>query len=344
MAIELVRGSGEIVARVTRGDADEAIHCASIVVVGKNGDITHSLGDPNFMTMARSSIKPFQLMPLILSGAADRYGFSPEQLAIMSGSHTGSDRHREIVLLNLAAAGNKVVDLKCGCHWPMGMQQRKEYPTAGEDKDPTRHNCSGKHSGFLALSKFLGEDVSTYLDPESKAQKLVLKAVSDYCEFPKEKMGRGIDGCSAPNFSMPLYNYALGFKKLANIEGESDEIIRAAERIREAILTFPEMISGEGRFDLDFMHSMPNNIVCKIGAESVEAFGLSDPPIGVAVKIHDGSTRALGAVCIEVLRQLDILKCPAEHESLARHVKPEVRNARKLLTGTIEVGFELKKI
>lgn len=335
---------GEIVARVMRGDTAEAIHCASIVVVDKNGEITHSLGDPNFVTMARSSIKPFQLMPLILSGAADKYDFSPEQLAIMSGSHTGSDRHREIVLSNLAAAGNKPDDLKCGYHWPLGMQQKREYPNAGEDKDPTRHNCSGKHSGFLALSRFLGEDTSTYLDPESKTQKQVIKALSDYCEFPEEKMGRGIDGCSAPNFSMPLNNYALGFKKLASTEGESAEIVQAIERIRKAILSYPEMVSGEGRFDLDFMRSIPNNIVCKIGAESVEAFGLSDPPIGVAIKIHDGSTRALGAVCIEVLRQLDVLRSPADHESLAKHVKPEVRNARNLFTGTIDVGFELKRV
>lgn len=327
-----------------RGDATEAIHCASIVVVDHNGDITHSLGDPRFMTMARSSIKPFQLMPLILSGAADEYGFGPEQLAVMSGSHTGTDHHREVVLSNLAAAGNKVEDLKCGYHWPMGMQQRREYPTAGEDKDPARHNCSGKHSGFLALSRFLGEDASAYLDPGSQTQKLVLKALSDYCEFPDEKMGRGTDGCSAPNFSMPLYNFALGFKKLANNEGESTSIIGAVKRIRGAILAYPEMVSGEGRFDLDFMRSIPNNMVCKIGAESVEAFGLSDPAIGVAVKIHDGSTRALGAVCIEVLRQLGVMETPVEIKSLVKHVKPEIRNARKLLTGTIEVDFELKKL
>jgi len=335
---------GEIAARVFRGDAVEAIHCASIVVVDKNGDITHSLGDPGFVTMARSSIKPFQLMPLLLSGAADKYGFTPEQLAIMSGSHTGTDHHRETVLANLAAAGNKPEDLKCGCHWPIGMLQQREYPTSGEDKDPARHNCSGKHSGFLALSRFLGEDVSTYLAPDSHTQKLVLKAVSDYCEFPQEKMGRGTDGCSAPNFSMPLYNFALGFKKLANCEGDSPDSRRAAERICEAIKTYPEMVSGEGRFDLDLMRSLPNNIVCKIGAESIEAFGLSDPPIGIAVKIHDGNTRALGAVCIEVLRQLDVLRDPAEIPSLRRLVKPEIRNVSNLLTGTINVCFELKRL
>ncbi len=365
-------GGADVAARVYRGDGVEAIHYASVAVVDGDGNLTHYLGDPDLAVMARSAIKPFQVLPLLTTGAFDHYQFSARHLAIMCGSHNGTDEHREMVLSNLERTGHRSDDLQCGGHWPLWMQLEEVFPRNGEDEDPLRHNCSGKHSGFLALAKFLGVDKESYLDPNSESQRLVKQAVAEFCESPIEKMPTSIDGCSAPNFPLSLYHFALGFKKLVNLEtggvtagwptagggfkkngnpalpsprGRAPVVTlkQALARVREAMITHPEMVSGEKRFDLDLMRSFPSRVLCKVGAESIEGIGFCEPPLGIAVKIHDGNWRALGAVCVAVLKQLDLVKDINDFPLLKRHEMPEVRNCRKILTGRIVTEFELRQ-
>jgi len=334
----------EIVAKVYRGALEEAIHYGSIAVVNSKGDLTHYLGDPEFFTFTRSSPKPFQLLPLITSGAADKYGFTPKQLSIMCGSHVGSDEHREVVMSNLEAAGNKPEHLKCGSHLPLFMILSGEYPKNDEHLDTVRHNCSGKHSGFLALSRFLGEDVGEYLNPDGKVQQMVLEAVAGMYEYPKENIVVGTDGCSAPNFGLPLINTAIAFMKLALGNGKDETETEALKRIRDAMMEHPVMFSGEGRFDLALMRTFPNNVVCKIGAESIQGIGFVEPSIGVAVKIHDGNQRALYPVIIELLRQLGLLDNIEKAGHLIDFHKAEIRNAMNILTGSVRAEFSLKKV
>ena len=329
---------------VYRGDGIEAVHKAGVAVVNGDGTLVYLLGDPTEMFMARSSVKPFQAIPLVMTGGADRYQFSSKQLAITCASHNGSDEHRELVMSNLKAAGNQPSDLQCGAHWPLGMKERSEYPYHEEDKDPVRHNCSGKHSGFLALSRHLGEDVADYLNPAGKVQTMVKEAVAAMCEFPASRIPVGVDGCSAPNFGLPLVNLALGFKKLAAGEARDPEMAKAVKRLRDAMLEYPKMISGEGRMDYDIARSFPGRLVCKIGAEAVEGIGLVDPPMGIAVKILDGGERALGPVILEVLKQIGFITGTDGYPYLKRHERPEVRNNRNLLTGHVTASFRLQKL
>jgi L-asparaginase II len=262
----------------------------------------------------------------------------------MAGSHSGTDEHRQVVLSNLALAGSSPSDLQCGSHWPIWMEDRRLYPLQGEDRDSARHNCSGKHSGFLSLAKFLKDDIRRYLDPESPTQRAVLSAVSNYCEYPREKMFIGIDGCSAPNFPLALINVAHGFSKLATGQGSNREEIKAVGRIKDAMLSYPEMVSGEGRFDLALARAFPGRLLCKVGAEAIEAIALDDPPIGIVVKIHDGNWRALWPVCIEVLRQMGYIEEVKPESPLARFVRPEILNARGIVTGQVVAEFELRTV
>lgn len=333
----------ELAARVYRGEVVEALHFATVAVLDKKGNLIYYLGDPDEDFMTRSVVKPFQAMPLILSGAADHFGFSPKQIAITCASHIGTDEHREVVLSNLKLAGNRPEDLQCGTHLPIYMTMHNLYPTGGEDKDPLRHNCSGKHSGFLALAGYLGDDIALYLDPGSRTQQMVKKAVAEMCEYPPENIKVGIDGCSAPVFAVPIKNLALGFKKLASGEGRTPEYTAAARRIREAMTTHPVMVSGEGRLDYDIKRSFPGNAVCKIGAEAIEGIGFTDPPLGICVKILDGNQRALGPVCVEVFKQLGIIKNIDDYPLLKRYINPEILNYRKLVTGNIVCDFKLRK-
>ncbi len=333
----------DIVARVYRGNREESVHSGSLAVINREGKLTHYYGDPEFFTFVRSSSKPFQLIPLVETGAADHFGFTQKQLSVMCGSHIGSDHHRETVMANLEAAGNNAENLKCGCHVPIFMTMKGLFPQAGEDKDPLRHNCSGKHSGFLALAKFLKEDVEEYLNPKGKVQKMVLNRVAEIYGYPEEKMEIAVDGCSAPNFGLPLIHTAKAFLRLALAQGRDKKHSEALARIRDAMMEFPEMVSGEGRFDLALMNSFPGNVVCKIGAESIQGMAFRKEGIGIAVKIHDGNQRALYPVCVEVLKQLGLVKDPLKAEHLTDFYKSEVKNFRGILTGSIRPEFALEK-
>lgn len=330
--------------KIYRGSQLEAFHDASIAVVNEKGELTHYYGDPDAVFMTRSSIKPFQLMPLLLSGASDKFNFTSKQLAIMCGSHNGSDEHKNVVLSNLALAGNSPKDLQCGCHRPLYMIESETYPENKEDKDPARHNCSGKHSGFLALARFLGEDISDYINPNSQTQTLVRQTVSSFCEYPLEETFYGTDGCSAPNFPVPLKNLALGFVKLAIEQGKDKKEKSAVSRIKTAMIEHPKMVSGEKRLDYNLMRSFAGNIICKIGAEAIEGIGFINEKIGVAVKIHDGANRALGPVIIETLKQLKIIKSIENFPLLKQYNIPKVKNVRGLETGTIICDFILKTV
>lgn len=331
-------------AKVYRGETVEAVHAATIVVLGGEGQLTHFLGEADLVTMTRSALKPFQLIPSILSGAADHYRFSPKQLAIMCGSHCGTDEHRDIVLKNLAASDSNPDDLKCGCHIPIFMQISGELPTGGEEADPTRHNCSGKHSGFLAQAVYLNDEKSEYLSQKSKTQRSVLSFVSDFCEYPIKMMPVGTDGCSAPNYPLPLINIARAFQKIAREQSHNREVRAALGRVKEAMLTHPKMVSGDGRFDYDLARSFESNVICKVGAESLEVIAFSDPPLAIAVKVHDGNFRALGAICVETLKQLGLIDNIEAFPYLKAHERPVVKNDRQLTTGEIIADFTLQKV
>jgi L-asparaginase II len=333
----------KVAAFVYRGEGLESVHHASVAVVDNSLNVTHYLGDVNFQTQARSEAKPFQLIAMIRGGAADHFKFNEKELAIMCGSHTGTENHVAVVNSILNKIGLDESYLHCGTHQPLHYIVEGRLPRAEEKFSPLQHNCSGKHSGFLALSQYLGEDPKKYLNPESKVQQLVLEAVSEMYTYPREEITIGIDGCSAPVFGMPLKQAAIGFVRLANQIADDAPTAEILTRIKRAMTAYPEMVSGEGRFDLALARTFSGNIVNKIGAEGIEGIGFSDPPLGIAVKILDGNARALYPVVVEVLRQLGLLD-GVDVTHLQPFVKPEIRNYRNLLAGQIVTEFELKKI
>jgi L-asparaginase II len=336
--------SSEPAARVYRGVTVEAEHRADVAVVDAEGNLTHYIGDPEAVYMTRSSIKPFQALPLILSGGFDRFGFDRRHLAIMCSSHSGTDEHVAVVCEALAKAGNTPDDLLCGTGWPLYFQFEGMQPPVSDDQyGSLRSDCSGKHAGFLALARHLGVPTAEYLNPESRIHKMVKQALADVCECSSENMAVGIDGCSAPNFSMPVRNLAVGFKNLALARNADPAMRQALARVLDAMTTEPYLVAGRNRFCYDFMRSFPGRGVTKLGAESIQGLGLTDPPIGIAVKVTDGAIRALGPICLQVLRELGIVTQLANLPFLQPYQTPVVRNARGLETGRIVVDFALRK-
>ena len=335
----------EPAARIFRGTTVEAIHHADIAVVDAEGKLTHYYGDPTAVYMTRSSIKPFQALPLLLTGGFDHFKFERRHLAIMCSSHSGTDEHVAVVREALARAGNSPDDLKCGAGWPLYFQFEGMRPPVVDDQfGSLRSDCSGKHAGFLALTKFLGEPIADYLNPESKAQKMVRQSVADRCEYEVSRITVGTDGCSAPNFSLPLKNLAVGFKNLAMARSSEPAVRKALAQVFEAMTGEPYLVAGHKRFCYDFMRTFPGQGVTKLGAEAIQGVGFANPPIGIAVKVLDGAVRALGPICLLVLKQLGLISFELCRSPLAGYESPEVRNARGLVTGRMVVDFQLQKV
>jgi L-asparaginase II len=333
---------------VTRGDGIDAWHFAAVAVVGADGRLTHRLGDAELTTFTRSAIKPLQALPLCTTGAREALAIDDEELALATASHDGSDRHRAVAARLLAKAGATVDQLGCGAHWPIGMRAAGRHPCAGEDRDPLRHNCSGKHAGFLAVARTLGVAPERYLDSDSPVQAVIRRAVADACEIDPAAMPAATDGCSAPNFALPLSALARGFKNLATRDaaGPSGAPLDAAlARVRAAMRAHPVLVSGETRFDAQLMRAFAGRIVCKGGAEALQAIGFSDPPLGIAVKVVDGAERALPPIVLAVLRALGLVAAAGvDLGALAERMRPIVTNHRGTETGAIVASVTLEKV
>ena len=331
------------VAVVTRGDAVDAWHAAAVAVVNGDGRVTHALGDPELVTFTRSAIKPLQALPLCLTGARDALAIDEEELALAAASHDGGDAQRAIAARLLAKAGARADQLLCGAHWPIGMRVAGRHPCAGEDRDPLRHNCSGKHAGFLAVARVLGVAPARYLDPDSAVQRAVKRAVAETCEVDETSLRTGTDGCSAPNFALPLAALARGFKNLATRGPSGAPLDAALARVRAAMQAHPRLVSGPARFDHDLAGAFGARMVSKGGAEALQAIGFSDPPLGIAVKVLDGGERALAPICLAVLAALGLLDSPPP-PSLAHRIRPAVTNHRGTETGAIVATVELERL
>jgi L-asparaginase II len=322
---------------VTRGEGIDAWHAAAAAVVDGGGRVTHTLADGELVTFTRSAIKPLQALPLVLTGACDALGIEDDELALAAASHDGGGLQREVALALLAKASAREDQLACGAHWPIGMRIRGLYPSAGEDRDPLRHNCSGKHAGFLALARTLGVPPERYLDPDSAAQRAVRRAVADACEIDEGDLRAGIDGCGAPNFALPLSALARAFKNLATRGPGGTALDGALARVRAAMQAHPDLVSGPTRLDYEIACAFGGRVVCKGGAEGLLAIGFSDPPLGIAVKLLDGADRALGPICVAILDELGLLDEGAR-AALAHRARPVVTNYRGIETGAIIVA------
>jgi L-asparaginase II len=329
-------------ARVYRGDGVEAVHAAAIAVVDADSQLTHFLGDPRQAFFSRSSIKPLQALPLVEAGGLEHFGFDARELALCAASHSGTGQHRAIVLGMLHKLGLDAAALQCGNAVPLGLTLAGGGSGPGAQVDSLSHNCSGKHSGFLALAKLLHQPLDTYLEPTGAVQRTVRQAVADACEVDVGSLVVGTDGCSAPNYSLPLLNLAVGFKNLALANGATPTGA-ARQRVREAMLAHPVLVSGERRLDYDLATAFPGRALVKGGAEALMLLAFAEPALGIAIKVLDGGSRALEPILVETLKQLGLIDDMARFPSLQRYERPSIANARQLKTGEVRAELTLER-
>ncbi|HEY8607132.1 MAG TPA: asparaginase [Noviherbaspirillum sp.] len=328
-------------AELTRGGHAESVHFGAVAVVDTAGRVLYSAGDPDFPTFTRSTIKPFQALPLLRGDGHERFGYGSRELALLCASHSGEDMHTAVVQGMLDKSGCDEGHLRCGCHLPMRYAGTDQLPPAGVSFNQLHNNCSGKHAGFLAYCVQHGLPLEHYLDSGHPLQQAVRNHVAAAAGLPPEALDQGIDGCSAPNFAMPLSRLAHAYARLA--QGARDpEFGSLYALLFDAMTTHPELVSGTGRSDLAFMRSAPGDWVAKVGAEAVQVIGVRSAGLGIAVKVVDGSNRALYPAVIAVLQQIGLLADTAA-SPLSEWERPQMQSFRGVNTGEIRAALQLRK-
>lgn len=324
----------------TRGPVLESIHYGSVAVVDAEGRLIASVGDPSRLTTLRSAAKPFHAMAVIETGAFDRFGGGGAQLALIAGSHSGEPRHTEMVADMLERAGFSADVLQTGTHLPYHEATRETLLRQGLDPSVLHHNCSGNHCGMLWACAHREWDERTYARPDHPFQRRIRSLVGVVSDWPEAEMPVGVDGCTAPTFALPLWSLAEAYARLSAGQGLTETHAASARRVRTAMLEYPEMVGGEGRFDTELMVAGKGRVLSKSGAEGCHALALLGGGWGIALKIEDGASRAAPVVAMEVLRQLGALDAGTA-DLLAGHGRPIVRNYRAEIVGEARPLFSL---
>ncbi|MED4780055.1 asparaginase [Brevibacillus choshinensis] len=328
---------------VKRGNHIESVHTGSIAVVDWRGNLLYGVGDVERMTFTRSSLKPIQAIPLVQSGAADRFLLNDKEIAICCGSHNGEEQHTQVVRSMLFRIGLQEENLQCGAHPPYSQERYLELVRKQIEPGQIHNNCSGKHTGMLALAMHLESDIDSYHQPEHPVQRKVLEALLELAEIKEDQVLTGIDGCGVPNFAIPLTKLAQVFAKLAHPgDIQPPSLKQSIQRITQAMMQYPEMVSGSQEFCTEVMKITKGRVIAKGGAEGVYSLGLLEKGIGIAIKVADGNWRSAYPAAVEVLRQLEELS-PAEAAALLDFHVPVVRNRRGERVGSVEPVFCLKE-
>jgi L-asparaginase II len=242
-------------AAITRGALVESIHRGRLVVCDPEGDVLEAVGDPEAYIYARSAAKPFQALPLVLSGAADAFGLTDRELAVVCASHNAEKPHLAAVRSILEKAGLTEDDLQSGAHLPLYESAADQLIRSGEEPRPIHGNCSGKHAGMIAVCVHEGYETATYLDLAHPLQRRILGLIAEVCGLRDDEVLVAGDNCGVPAFALPLRSFATGLARIATGKALSDELALAALRIGDAMREHPFMVAGTGRFDTELMDS-----------------------------------------------------------------------------------------
>jgi L-asparaginase II len=344
---------------VTRGELVESVHYGSIAVVDSKGKLIASYGDPQTVAFLRSSAKPFQVLPFVERGGVEDFQFTPRELSLACASHEGSAMHVQAVTALQNKVGVEESLLQCGTHMPGDVDELKSLIVHNQEPRTNHNNCSGKHTAMLAHAKMRALPLENYLDINHPIQQDILASFAEMCLLTVDQVRLGIDGCSAPNFAVPLYSAAYGFARLCDPAELAEPRASSCRKITAAMTSYPEMVSGYGEFDEQLMRTGEGKIVCKRGAEGYQIVGLlpgmlspDSPGVGITVKVSDGDASRMGsglesinrvrpAVVVEILHQLGVLSSKQQQALATFGPEKSITNHRGLVTGRSRPVFRL---
>jgi L-asparaginase II len=290
--------SNPVLVEALRGSHVESFHRGAYAVVDADGHVVQQAGDIDRPVFPRSAVKGLQALPLVASGAAERFGLTDAELALACASHRGEPGHADTAAGMLAKAGLDDSALECGAHWPYGEDATRALAHEGRSPSALHNNCSGKHSGFACLGCLMAIHAGAepraflrgYVKPDHPVMREVTAAIEAATGCDLSAAPAATDGCSIPTYAVPLRQLAHGFARFGTGIGLSAGHAAAARRLREAVAASPWHVAGTGRFDTHVMQHYGARLFCKVGAEGMYCATLPEQGLGIAIKMDDGNT------------------------------------------------------
>jgi L-asparaginase II len=323
----------------TRGELVESVHRVSVAVVDAQGRLIAESGDPDLVTYWRSAAKPFQALPLVVEGAADRFGLDPKELALCCASHSSEPEHLAVTDSILAKLGLTEQALACGPHTPLSPAVAEEALRKGTRITPRWSNCSGKHAGMLALALHRGWPIEGYNLLDHPVQQRIIEELLGWTGVARDDIYCSVDGCNTVCYGLSLRGMAAGYARFGVENG-------AAGRLRDAMTRFPGMVGGTGRPCTDLMAAFGGGLIAKIGAEGVYSAALTRHGLGISLKAEDGDMRSAPIALVSVLQQILNHLRDDRGQALLRgtphHGTLPIRNTRGIVTGALSASGGLR--
>jgi L-asparaginase II len=326
--------SGEPFVEVLRGPLVESVHAVAAYAIDANGRELLSIGSVNVPTYLRSAAKPFIAATALMAGVAQQFGLEQREIAVMAASHSGEPFHIDAVRSILKKIGLDESALQCGADYPYDEHAREALQSQGIRPARIYHNCSGKHAGILSLCRAIGADPATYMERENAAQQRILAFCAGMSDDYFNGANLAVDGCGIPVYATTLKNAARSYLRLATLTGITPEAADALRTVREAMIAYPEYMSGTGDFDAALIRAYDGTLVCKGGAEGVLGVALIEPGAALVIKVIDGNERARPPGSIHALRRIGLMN-DERYEKMRAYANPPVKNRAGRVVGEI---------
>ena len=144
-----------------------------------------------------------------------------------------------------------------------------------------------------------------------------MSEVASAADLDTDGIPTAVDGCGVVTFALPLQRMAAMFGRLEQLDG--------GERVAAAMRAHPELIRGPTAADTMLMQQL-EGWTAKGGAEGLLC-ACGPGGLGLALKVEDGSMRAMRPALAEFLRRLGL-------ETGELGVEP-VENSRGELVGEV---------
>lgn len=319
---------------VWRGTLVESVHAGAAAVANADGKIVAGYGDTSLVTYPRSALKPIQAIALVETGAYDALRLTPRHLALACASHRGEPLHVDLATAWLNSLGLDQHALACGPDHPMDPVSAAQAVRDGHPEQRVYHNCSGKHCGFLTVSKHRGWALDSYAEIEHPAQQLYLDALSDALGRDARELEFGIDGCALPAAALPLEDMAAMMARYAANTIGTPSRRNAIAQIHDAMRAHPELISGTDQPNVQIGRVTQGRLIVKTGAEGFIMAYSPQQKMAAVLKIADGEQRARFPALIALLKSVGLMSAD-EVKQLARCAEPPVKNSVGAVVGRI---------
>lgn len=316
----------------TRAELTESFYRGAYCVVNEQNEIIDQAGDIYTPIFPRSALKLFQVLPLLAAGGKNYFNFTDEEIAVMCASHNAEERHIKVIQSIMAKAQLNEHMLQCGFHPPYRETDSRKFFAEHKKPSPLYNNCSGKHVGFLACCKLKGYSTENYLDINHPLQQEIKQCIAEFAQTSPNQLRVGIDGCSAPNFALTLYQLAVAFKNLSTPYQIDSRWAEAAMQVIDSIKAHPIMIAGTERFCTELAQTLGNEVIGKTGAEGVYGITFHQKKLGTAIKTDDGKMGPQYFIAYDLIKK----HTGNSHPLLQKYEKAPITNWSGKVTGYIQ--------